>query len=135
MSFRLRLPNAPAGLAQAAAAFTLAIVLLVLAASAPIHLAGIREDWQVAASLKVIGAVVSPQAFGTHMLCLRYLVIALCIGTAALLLLVYLFLDGRFRPRWLWLPAGSGGALMAVGLLGVDDGWAWTGWRGWSSSC
>ena len=35
------------GLAQAGAAVALAVVLLVLAASAPIHIGGIRDDWQV----------------------------------------------------------------------------------------
>jgi inosine-uridine nucleoside N-ribohydrolase len=183
MNFRVTIPNALAGLAQAAVAFTLAIALLILAASAPIHLAGIREDWQVAASLKTIGPVVSPQAFAVYILCLRYLVVAICFGAAALLLwrrpgrpmallaalacallpvafnlggyveawpypapwdgildsaraalaliglsslllLVYLFPDGRFSPRWLWLPAGLGVALMAGGLLVGDDGWA-----------
>ena len=187
MSFRIRLPNAPVrmlpGWHRSRPQFALAAALLVLAAAAPIHLAGIRDDWQVAASLKAVGAIVSPQAFAAYMLCLRYLVIALCFGAAALLLwrrpgrpmallaalacallpmafnlggyveawpypapwdgildsaqaalgliglsslllLVYLFPDGRFRPRWLWLPAGLGGALMAVGLLGGDDGWA-----------
>ena len=46
------------------------------------------------------------------------------IGLSSLLLLVYLFPDGRFSPRWLWLPAGLGVALMAGGLLAGDDGWA-----------
>ena len=183
MSFRMRFPNALAGLAQAAAAFTLAIVLLVLAALAPIHVTGIRDDWQVAASLKAIGASVSPQVFTAYVLCLRYLVIAICLGAAALLLwrrpgqpmallaaltcaflpmafnlggyveawpypapwdgilgsaqaalgllglgslllLVYLFPDGRFSPRWLWLPAGLGVVLLVGGLLTGDDGWA-----------
>ena len=187
MRFWARLPNALAGmlpgLAQVATALALAAALLMLGASAPIHLAGIRQDWQVAASLKAIGSVVSPQAFAVYILCLRYLVVAICLGAAALLLwrrpgrpmallaalacallpmafnlggyveawpypapwdrilgsvqvtlgliglsslllLVYLFPDGRFRPRWLWLPAGLGGALMAMGLLDGDDGWA-----------
>ncbi|MGB2772928.1 MAG: hypothetical protein WBF31_11440, partial [Anaerolineae bacterium] len=170
-------------MAQAATALALAAALLVLAAAAPIHVAGIRTDWQVVASLKAVGSVISPQAFATYVLCLRYLVIAICFGTAglllwrrpgrpmallaalacallpfafnlggyveawpypapwdgilgtaqvalgliglcSLLLLVYLFPDGRFSPRWLWLPAGLGVTLMVVGLLAGDDGWA-----------
>ena len=187
MSFRISLPNASAGmlpgLAQVATALALAAALLVLAAAAPIHLAGIRDDWQVAASMKTVGASVSPQTFAAYILSLRYLVIALCFGVAALLLwhrpgqpmallaaltctllpmafnlggyveawpypvpwdgilgsvqvalgliglsslllLVYLFPDGRLRPRWLWLPAGLGVVFMAGGLLAGDDGWA-----------
>ena len=74
------------GLAQAATALALAAALLVLAASAPIHVAGIRTDWQVVASLKAVGSVISPQAFATYVLCLRYLVIGASFGVAGLLL-------------------------------------------------
>ncbi len=67
MGFRMRLPNALVnmlpGSAQAATALVLTAVLLVLAALAPSHVVGIGADWQVVASLKAIGAVVSPQAF------------------------------------------------------------------------
>ncbi len=187
MSLRTRLPNTSVrmfpGLAQAATALALAAALLVLAAAAPIHVAGIRTDWQVVASLKAVGSVISPQAFATYVLCLRYLVIGASFGVAglllwrrpgrpmallaalacallpfafnlggyveawpypapwdgilgtaqaalawivlsSLLLLMYLFPDGRFPARWLWLPIGLGVALMAGGLLAGDDGWA-----------
>jgi pyrimidine-specific ribonucleoside hydrolase len=74
------------GLAQAATTLALAAALLMMAASAPIHVAGIRTDWQVVASLRVVGSAISPQAFATYVLCLRYLVIGASFGVAGLLL-------------------------------------------------
>ncbi len=45
------------------------------------------------------------------------------LGLSALLLLVYLFPDGRFTSRWLGLSAGLGVMLMGVGLLAGDNSW------------
>lgn len=90
MGFRTRLLNRSAsmlpGFAQAATALALAAALLMMAALAPIHVAGIRTDWQVVASLRAVGTAISPQTFAVYVLCLRYLVIGASFGVAGLLL-------------------------------------------------
>jgi signal transduction histidine kinase len=92
-------------LARIAWAVCAGFVLTVFAAFIPIQIGGVYSDWQIQSGMLVVWPYVSFEVFAGYVLALRFLIAAVCIGVAALIV---------------WRKPDDGVALMvSLGLIAL----------------